>query len=512
MLTNLIEKINQHRLLIIIFSIGLIFRFIGILHGYPFIHNIDEPALVRSALGIRNSFWVNHFDWPHFSFYLNAIFFEIFIKMRGLVNSLGWNSTLEGIFPVLWDDPFVFYFLSRLQNSILYSLAVVPIYLTVKNLFSKKTALFASAIFLLMPYGIFISHFALLEPMLIFFVSVAIYLSLRAVKRGCYKSYAIAGIFWGIAVSVKYNAVMLSLLVFVFYFWQLYALQIENKYKEIPAFIKRLAIMYGVAILAFVITIPSVFKYPHIFWSYEPGRGLLWQIFENSQAVSVSEYPANFGNYISAYAQNIGYVPIILLVAGLVLLIVKIIGAKKKVIALSNEDKLAIGLYTVFIILFLYISRYGRAGPRYFIVLDVITVLLSAYFYHLVLSLTVLGDEYVQKMKSILTSLFPAFVLFILLPYSFEASTKFLIPVNISEAAKSIRNSDRIIYMRGSDVSTFNAINNNGYKRYNDSDEIDAGSLVVSEESLGEDKFRLIQTFELTPNLSKDIIYIYEKL
>jgi len=79
------------------------------MHGYPYILNVDEPAVVRSSLGLRFDFWINHFDWPHLNYYLNYVFYFVFIKFRGALQQLGARAYLEPYAPIIWNDPFVFY-------------------------------------------------------------------------------------------------------------------------------------------------------------------------------------------------------------------------------------------------------------------------------------------------------------------------------------------------------------------------------------------------------------------
>ena len=133
--------LSIHKYLLGILSFGLIIRLVGLMYGHPYILNIDEPALVRSALGIRFSIWVDHFDWPHFNFYLHYVFYEIFIKFRGVLQVLNLRGSIESFAPIVWDDPFIFYLLSRFLNSILVVLSGIPLYMVSRKFAKKKYAL-----------------------------------------------------------------------------------------------------------------------------------------------------------------------------------------------------------------------------------------------------------------------------------------------------------------------------------------------------------------------------------
>lgn len=108
---------KENKTLIAIILLGLALRLYGLNHGFPFIFHPDEPAVVRSATGIRFESNPGHFDWPHLHFYLNFFLYWVFIKFRGLLQILGLRSFLASTFPLLWRDPLVFYWLSRLFDA-----------------------------------------------------------------------------------------------------------------------------------------------------------------------------------------------------------------------------------------------------------------------------------------------------------------------------------------------------------------------------------------------------------
>src|SRR3972149_2896119 len=139
-----IRKNSDLQLLLAIVLVGLGLRLWGIEHGFPFIFHPDEPAVVRSALGIRFEANPKHFDWPHLHFYLNYFLFFLFIKARGLAQALGLQAFLAAKFPLLWEDPLVFYWLSRVFDAFLGALTAVPVFLAGRKLFSKRVGLLAA--------------------------------------------------------------------------------------------------------------------------------------------------------------------------------------------------------------------------------------------------------------------------------------------------------------------------------------------------------------------------------
>src|SRR3989344_8309710 len=113
---------------VLLFALAV--RLVGINHGFPFIFHVDEPAVVRSALGLRFDPNPGHFDWPHLYFYLNYFLYFLFIKFRAFLQILNLRAAVEDIFPLLWRDPLIFYVISRSLSAIMGAFTVIPVYLT----------------------------------------------------------------------------------------------------------------------------------------------------------------------------------------------------------------------------------------------------------------------------------------------------------------------------------------------------------------------------------------------
>jgi len=100
-------RINPWLFGILLFA--LIIRLVGIDHGFPYIYHPDEPAVVRSALGIRFDPNPHHFDWPHLYFYINYFIYMVFAKLRDLVTNAGLNPQVSQLVPLFYNDNLVFY-------------------------------------------------------------------------------------------------------------------------------------------------------------------------------------------------------------------------------------------------------------------------------------------------------------------------------------------------------------------------------------------------------------------
>src|SRR3989338_10908526 len=101
--------LGKYKWLVLIFSLSLLVRTIGVSHGFPFIFHPDEPAVVRSAVGIRFNLNPKHFDWPSLHFYLNFFIFSFLISFRSLLQILNLKRIIISVYPLLWRDPLVFY-------------------------------------------------------------------------------------------------------------------------------------------------------------------------------------------------------------------------------------------------------------------------------------------------------------------------------------------------------------------------------------------------------------------
>jgi hypothetical protein len=202
----MLEKIKEHRILVLIIGMALLFRVLGFWHGFPFIFHPDEPSVIRSALGIRFNSNPEHFDWPHLHFYLNYILYMIFVKFRGLLAALPYLETIRD--GVLFRDPIIFYMLGRIFNGFLGALTVIPIFLAGRVLAGKRAGLIAALAFALMPLHVRVSHFALIDVPMIFWMSWGVYFSYKVLKSPQYKNYIFAGLFFGLAMSTKYNGLV----------------------------------------------------------------------------------------------------------------------------------------------------------------------------------------------------------------------------------------------------------------------------------------------------------------
>lgn len=343
------EFCNEHRPLVLILVLALILRLIAINHGFPFIFHPDEPATVRSATGIRFDPNPGHFDWPHLSFYTNFIVFEIFIKFRALLQILNLRSVLEPVFPILWRDPLVFYYISRIFAAALGAATLIPIYLASKELFNKKAGLIAAALLALAPLHVHTSHFALIDVPMTFFVAFGLYFSARIYTRGGLWNYLLAGLFVGFAASTKYNGGLTAIIVPIAHLLR----PIPWKQKISILALRDLTLSGVFSVLGFVIGTPYAIMDFNTFTITDNPKGALWQ-FSNVGNVSFQKRIIQFLDSIKILSEDLGYIPIIGFLGSLFL-------AKK-------NSRIAVLLVSAFMLIF-YVAGFEKLRSHYFMMI-----------------------------------------------------------------------------------------------------------------------------------------------
>jgi uncharacterized membrane protein len=173
----------------------------------------------------------------------------------------------------------------RLFSAIFGVLGVWALYLFTKELFDRRTALWAALIIAISPFAIQYSQEARMYVLLVFFITIAAYFFTRALKTNRTKYYVFWGIFTGLSFLTHYMGLVFSAVYFlVFIAWRIIR---EKTYEEgigkkvfknfLPS--GKLIAGYGTAFLVFAPWI-STFYY-HIF---HMGNNLGWIL------------PASFGD------------------------------------------------------------------------------------------------------------------------------------------------------------------------------------------------------------------------
>lgn len=275
--------ILRHKYIFILFLFALFLRLYGINHGLPLLLNDDEPSFVRSVLGLRFNFRPDRFDWPHANFYLHFIFYTIFYYGRSIFQILNLRVLLEQIFPVLWQDPIIFYLISRVINASLGALTIFPVFVFSRILFKNYRYAFITALFFtLIPNHNFDSHLALLDTAMTFFGSIALVFFAKIINNPSYKNFLLSGLFLGISFGTKYNAIFYFLPFAFFVYYSTKETKILKKIFNLFSFlyIKKILTAFIFFIFGFIFTNPTILIDFDKFWSRQYGRGFLFQ-FDN---------------------------------------------------------------------------------------------------------------------------------------------------------------------------------------------------------------------------------------
>ena len=496
---KVLDKIKNNKCLLLIFLLGLFLRLVGISHGSPYVISLDEPTVVKTAFSLIYNQPISRFDWPHFNFYFNFLIFEVFIKGRGLIGSIAFlKQFTDSIIPILWNDAFIFYIVSRIANVILSSLTIIPVYLLSRRVFNKKIAVISSFILALLPYHIFISHYTIQDGPMLFWLSVFIYYAylLSIEKNNYFKNLILSAITLGIASSYKYNDALFGIFVPLFYL-----IKMKDK-KELGLLLKSSALVASFSFIVFSIVNYRIYFDWKDFWSYKRGIGFLWQLKENSQALSVGSLSYLFAikKHLNHLFQNTSSsVFIMFLVAPLLFVKAK---SKSKTKKILNEESKYLLLFFVFtLFFFLFMARYGRSGSRYFLPVYGLISILSGYSFY----------KIYESLKSSYMKIIWSVAFFTpLIVSSFLMTLKFTVPTTFNIALERYYTKENKAYYVGESFSDINHLNDLGLKKFNNNKTLDGNKFILSEEKL--DDIGIIKGVDMISNKNKlgSDIYIYE--
>ena len=363
-----------------IFLLALILRLYGIKHGFPFIFHVDEPALVRSAVGIRFNPNPHHFDWPHLHFYLNFLVYGLLYLVRGFFQVVGLRPFLEGFVPIFWRDPLIFYLTSRILNAVIGSLSVLILYQTGKKLFSEQVGLLSALALALFPYHVWSSHFALIDVPMVFWSMLSFYFSTLIFKEGKLKWYALAGIFAGFSASTKYNGGYSVFFILLAHFLYLREAGIKNLFSKI----KFLAISAVSSIIAFFVGTPyALFDY-QTFLIKDGPKGALWQFVNVGKIDGIADF---FGQLFlvltTKFDSDFGYSFLVIFE----LYILYFIFTRK-----TREKTL---IFALGILYFFYITTFDKTRVHYYMLTFPFVCLMVG---HLVSVFTASNSKFMTKM------------------------------------------------------------------------------------------------------------------
>jgi hypothetical protein len=173
-------------------------RFTATSFGLPDRFRPDEEYMVSRALGFDQ-------DWnPHFAVYPAAQMYVQHAALNSYAHFIGKRTNFRDAYAT--DNQALAYLVAR-RVSAAFGTALVPaIYLAGAAAFGSGAALAAAAIVAVSTISVRESKYATTDAAAAFWVTLAIAMLLRMLRRGRYADYAGAGFFSGLATATKYPA------------------------------------------------------------------------------------------------------------------------------------------------------------------------------------------------------------------------------------------------------------------------------------------------------------------
>ncbi|GIW69570.1 MAG: hypothetical protein KatS3mg101_0317 [Patescibacteria group bacterium] len=365
--------------LYLIIFLALVLRLAGIQHGFPFIFHPDEPTIVRSALGVRFDANPKHFDWPHLFIYANFFVYKGFAKVRDLAADYNMQNLFIKMFPLMWDDRLVFYYITRVFAALLGGLTVVPIYKTGKTLFGEKVGLLSALAFALIPFHVWHSHYSLPDAPMLFLMAWGVYFAARILVFGYALDYALSGFFIGLAASTKYNGGLGAIVVplAAFLRWATAKMKLTDFREDFPYFRAFLNLLLSAicAVTGFVLGTPySVLDFK-TFTRTDGPQGALWQ-FKNVGSIPFREHFGKFFTDISfKISDDLGYTILVALFLTCGLIFVRFL---KK--TFSKYDLSLLFLIVPAFTLIYYISGFEKSRSQYYFITYPFVSIVFGYF------------------------------------------------------------------------------------------------------------------------------------
>lgn len=359
--------------------LALTLRVVGSWWGLPLPINVDEPALVSAGLGVKHNLNPGHFEVAHLVIYLTAGAFGVFYVLRTILETF-----LQ--LPEFWHSTAAFFLVNRLLIASLGTATVIPVYLLGKKIYNHKVGLIAALFLAVTPIHLDESHLAKFDVALTFFTALAFLFAYQAYTSHKLKDYLIAGAAIGFATSAKYHGVFTALFLAVgaaAHFWQ-HRVRPALRSDLLPAkgdlifqrgvalinraypYLRNLTLAGLTSVVTFFIGTPFALLDYQTFLSSSSPEGMIWQHRTNLGHLPPQEL-ANKVIGLFFYFLRIDWGWAIWGLFILAVLLFIFFNRRRKADTLLTLPTLAI---------LLYMTRFRRSPPHYFIfLLPVITII-----------------------------------------------------------------------------------------------------------------------------------------
>ena len=194
--------------LLAILTVGFGLRLWGISFGLPNVNcRPDESVLVHKALAIASGDLNPHFfNYPSFQFYLLALLYGLYFAAGW---ALGAFAGVEQFEIGFFTDPSAFYLLGRASSALIGGCSVAIVYLLGRGMGGTRAGLLSAAFLATAFLHVRDSHFLTADVPATFHLLVAYAFTWRYIDRARPTSMLLAAVFFGFAVSTKYNVALI---------------------------------------------------------------------------------------------------------------------------------------------------------------------------------------------------------------------------------------------------------------------------------------------------------------
>jgi hypothetical protein len=186
---------------------GALVRIWGNDYGLPHTYHSDEGHIVNRAIRFHGgNLDPGFFNWPSLYMYLLSATYGVAYGLRGVVASFA-------------QDPTPFYLIGRTLTALMGTATIGVLYVVAAELYSTRVALLASLFLTVNLLHIRDSHYITTDVPLTFLITVALLFVFRYWRAGRTGDALAAGLFAGLAASMKYpGGLMLLPLALAHYF------------------------------------------------------------------------------------------------------------------------------------------------------------------------------------------------------------------------------------------------------------------------------------------------------
>jgi 4-amino-4-deoxy-L-arabinose transferase-like glycosyltransferase len=248
------HRVHQHLpwlMLTMILALGAVLRYLGIFWGLPdsahiFSYHPDEFHSLRGALSLILGGDLN----PHFFNYGSLYLYLVSLAALLADSSAVGNMTAEGLTQMLRDWTIA----ARNVNLVCALLTILVVYFTARSLFGRRLGVLAAFTMAVLPLHVLHSDYATVDVPQTLFIALALLFSVKIGKRPRTADYLYAGLFAGLAASVKYNGGLVLIAPLIAHF-----VAARDEETEVPLLSWQPLAMILLSAVAFAATSPYTF-------------------------------------------------------------------------------------------------------------------------------------------------------------------------------------------------------------------------------------------------------------